>query len=89
MHRMNGITGQMSAGPNLWFILMMIFIMGLIVIGIVLVVQYLRKDDRKEEQLEKHSDSALKPIEIIQERLAKGEIDVEEYEQLKETLEKS
>lgn len=79
MHRMNGHIGY---SPNLWIILMMIFIMGLVVIGIVLVVQYLRKDESKKNQLE------AKPLEVIQQRLAKGEIDVQEYEQIKETLER-
>ncbi|KAB8139130.1 SHOCT domain-containing protein [Gracilibacillus oryzae] len=70
MHFMHGY------GSYWPMILMMIIWLGLIILGVLLVANFIRGGSRKN------------PQKIIKERLAKGEIDEEEYEQLKSILKK-
>ncbi|MFD1040240.1 SHOCT domain-containing protein [Virgibacillus byunsanensis] len=67
MHMMNGY------GTFWW--MMVIFWVGLLILGIYLVTSYINGGGRKRT-----------PMQILKERLAKGEISEAEYEQLKSAL---
>jgi len=66
---------MMHGYESFWsMILMIIFWVGLISLGIYLITNFINGGNKKT------------PLQIIKERLAKGEIDVTEYEQLKSII---
>lgn len=72
MHHMYGYG-------SIWpMIIMTIFWAGLIGLGIYLIINYINGSHKQTED--------DKPLQILQERLARGEIDVEEYERLRAIL---
>jgi len=62
----------------------MILLVGLIVIGVVLVVRWLGGGVRDDIPGRGHEKS---PVDILKERFARGEIDKEEFEERRRTLE--
>lgn len=75
MHGMHGY----GYGYNIWFILLLIAVIVAIIVGVMLLMRYSRNEGST-------SSVSSAPFDIIKERLAKGEIDEAEYEQLKEKL---
>jgi putative membrane protein len=66
-------------GFNSWgSIISMILFWILIIIGIIYLVRYLPKTDRREGE--------KKPLDILKERYARGEINKEEFEEKKKDL---
>jgi len=76
-HYNHGMHGY-GFGYNFWFIALIVLIIILIIIGIMLLV----KNSRNKNEAPT-SSTAFK---ILKERLAKGEIDEDEYDRLKEKL---
>ncbi|GAA0316507.1 MULTISPECIES: SHOCT domain-containing protein [Oceanobacillus] len=68
---MHMMNGHVAFWPML---LMIIFWIGLISFGVYLVTNFIKGDKKKT------------PLQIIKERLAKGEIDELEYERLKSVI---
>ncbi len=70
-------------GAGWWIVMMlgMLIFWGLVIAGVVWLVRELsgRRPDRDSER----------PLDVLQRRLAEGDISVEEYEQRRETLEGS
>jgi len=71
--------GMYGGGP-MW---MMIFWVVLIGIGIFLLTKFINGDEKKIKGKQNKNNSSNTPLLIIQERLARGEIDGTEYERLK------
>lgn len=67
---------RMMNGYGVFWWMMMLFWIGLFILGIYLVSSYINGGRRRT------------PIQILKERLAKGEISEAEYEQLKSVLER-
>ena len=59
----------------------MIFWWAIIIIGIMILVRWIRGQDQKEEEQD--------PMKILKQRYAKGEIGKEEFEKIKKDLEES
>jgi len=55
--------------------IMIVFWLGLTSLGIILIVNFIRGDRKRS------------PIDILQERLAKGDISIDDYERLKSRIE--
>lgn len=69
---------MMHSHGTIWpMIIMVVFWMALISIGIMLVVNFMNGSTPKKEKT---------PLQILQERFAKGEIDASEYERMKNVL---
>lgn len=74
MHMMHG-------NGSFWVMLFMgIVWLGLIIFGIYLTIHFIRGDQKTNHE---HSNASL---EMLKERLAKGEIDEAEYERLKSII---
>jgi len=71
--------GMYGGGP-MW---MMIFWVVLIGIGVYLLIKFINGDEQKTKGKQSRNNDSNTPLLIIQERLAKGEIDSTEYERLK------
>ncbi|GAB3983505.1 SHOCT domain-containing protein [Actinoallomurus acanthiterrae] len=69
-------------GPGYWFItgVTMILFWGLIIVGIIALVRYLG-GVRHIGRPDTHGGGPVRPEEILAERLARGEIDADEYKQ--------
>lgn len=77
---MNDWNGFGGWGMGLGFIFMLLF-WGLIILGIVALIRWLMT-----QSFPYHSPRDKSPLEILQERYARGEIGREEYEQKKRDL---
>ncbi len=77
MNNWNGFSGW---GMGLGFIFMLLF-WGLIILGIAALIRLLMTSSSR-------GPRDKSPLEIVQERYARGEIDREEYEQKKSDLER-
>jgi putative membrane protein len=71
------MMGMMGPGWGLLTMVFWIAVIGLLIYGVLLIVS---------KTFEKKEDPSLK---ILKERYARGEIDHEEYERMKNTLSKS
>lgn len=78
MHVWDGVGGW---GMGLGFIFMLLF-WGLVILGIAALIRWLMMPSSPNRGSRDKS-----PLEIVQERYARGEIDREEYEQKKRDLE--
>ncbi len=76
MNNWNGFSGW---GMGLGFIFMLLF-WGLVILGIAALIRLLMTSSSR-------GPRDKTPLEIVQERYARGEIDREEYEQKKRDLE--
>lgn len=81
--------GSMFNGFIIWMLVACVAMVVVIVIGVVLVVRAIsRRDERPHSQYTTNSQSAPhtssndQAIQILKERLAKGEIDHDEYDEL-------
>lgn len=79
MNNWNGVVGW---GMGFGFIFMLLF-WGLILLGIATLIRWLMRQSSPSRNPRDKS-----PLEIVQERYARGEIDREEYEQKKSDLER-
>lgn len=70
-------------GMGFGFVFMLLF-WALIILGIVVAIRWLMRESQARPEQLHHSRT---PLEIVQERYARGEIDREEYEQKKRDLE--
>ena len=77
---MNNWNGFVGWGMGFGFIFMLLF-WGLIILGIVTLIRWLMTQSPTSR-----SPDNKTPLEIVQERYARGEIDREEYEQKKRDL---
>lgn len=75
----HGVSGWGYA----WMTLGMIVFWGLVVVGIVILVRYLRSEQPRGET---SADRPPSPEQLLAERFARGEIDEEEYRMRLETL---
>jgi putative membrane protein len=78
---MNNWDGFIGRGMGFGFIFMLLF-WGLILLGIVTLIRWLMTPSSP-----RRSTHDKSPLEIVQERYARGEINREEYEQKKRDLE--
>jgi len=78
---MNDWNGFGGWGMGLGFIFMLLF-WGLVILGIAALIRWLMTQSSPSRSPRDQS-----PLEIVQERYARGEIDREEYEQKKRDLE--
>lgn len=71
-------------------LLFMILFWGLVILGIVALVRWLMRESQagREQQDGRALPRDKTPLEIVQERYARGEIDRAEYEQKRQDLEK-
>ncbi|MBU6467626.1 MAG: SHOCT domain-containing protein [Betaproteobacteria bacterium] len=76
---MNNWNGFWGWGMGVGFIFMLLF-WGFIILGIAALIRWLMTQSSGREAHEKS------PLEIVQERYARGEIDRDEYEQKKRDL---
>lgn len=65
----------MGSGYMGWF---MIFFWGLLLVSLILVIRWISNLSR-----EKESGKITTPLDILNERLARGEIEIEEYKEKK------
>ena len=79
MNNWNGFSGW---GMGLGFIFMLLF-WGLVILGIATLIRFLTIQSSSSKVSRDKT-----PLEIVQERYARGEIDREEYEQKKRDLER-
>lgn len=77
---MNNWNGFWGWGMGMGFIFMLLF-WGFIALGIAALIRWLMT-----QSLPSRSSRDKTPLEIVQERYARGEIDREEYEQKKRDL---
>lgn len=78
MYDWNGFGGW---GMGFGFVFMLLF-WGLVILGIAALIRWLMT-----QSTPGHDSRGKTPLEIVQERYARGEIDREEYEQMKRDLE--
>jgi len=76
-HMNHGMYGY-GFGYNFWLIALIVLLIIMINIGIMLLV--------KNSKNKNEAPTSSTPIHILKERLAKGEIDEDEYDRLKEKL---
>lgn len=76
-------NGHMSAGGWILSVLWTLIIIALVVAGIVWLLQAL---GNREDALAGSETSGASAREILDRRLAKGEITVEQYQQLRDTI---
>ena len=89
---MGGWGGQgygMGGGWGIGGMIMMIFFWAVIIVGAVLIIRYFTTGHGGVSSGQGAGSIApgRDPLEILRERYAKGEIDTEEFEQRKRTLE--
>jgi putative membrane protein len=86
---MMGNWGEFGGWGMGFGFLFMILLWVLIVLGIVGLLRWLMRESQGGREQDRRGLSRDKtPLEIVQERYARGEIDREEYEQMKRDLEK-
>lgn len=81
MHGNGMINGWMTMGPLMWIV--MILFWGLAIFGLICAVRWLAGRGSSSEG----ESSSQTPLEILKARYAKGEIDREQFEQMKKDLE--
>jgi len=67
--------------------IMMIVFWGLIIVGVVLVIRYFISGQVPGNKGSSPYEAPSDPLQILRERYARGEIDTEEYEERRKTLE--
>jgi len=74
------MNGMPAMGPMMWVFMLLIW--GFVILGLVLVIRWVvmrgKHDKRKSRQT---------PLEVLKTRYARGEIDRETYERMKQELE--
>jgi len=74
------MNGMPTMGPMMWVFMLLIW--GFVILGLVLAIRWVvmrGKNDKRE--------SRQTPLEVLQLRYARGEIDRETYERIKQELE--
>lgn len=85
---MMGNWGEFGGWGMGFGIVFMFLFWALIILGIVVAIRWLiRESQARPEQVGRTLPHDKTPLEIVQERYARGEIDREEYEQKKRDLE--
>lgn len=84
---MMGNWGEFGGwGMGFGFVFMLLF-WTLIIVGIVVAIRWLMRESQGRLENGRSLPHDKSPLEIVQERYARGEIDREEYEQKKRDLE--
>lgn len=80
MHGIDFMDGWNMMNPGMWIFMLLFW--GLVIVGIVGIIRWLAGRDNRQNQSESET-----PLEILQKRYARGEIEREEYERMKKDIE--
>ncbi|MGE4545629.1 MAG: SHOCT domain-containing protein [Pedobacter sp.] len=80
MHGIGFMDGWSMMSPGMWIFMLLFW--GLVIVGIVGIIRWLAGRDHRQNRSETET-----PLEILQKRYARGEIEREEYQRMKKDLE--
>jgi putative membrane protein len=74
------MNGWSMMSPGMWIFMLLFW--GLVIVGIVSIIRWLVGRGQRQDRSQSET-----PLEILQKRYARGEIEREEYERMKKDLE--
>lgn len=80
MHGIGVMNGWSMMSPGMWIFMLLFW--GLVIVGIVSIIRWLVGRGQRQDRSQSET-----PLEILQKRYARGEIEREEYERMKKDLE--